>query len=120
MGLLNDCQDAFYQSLPACTDGFFVQHNKLIPGEDYFYLLTDKFGHVYSEVVTADDEHRVHVSADDFPEGFFNEYAGSMVLEFKGNIYYCASMYFIIGDGGYTKFVIDFKKGSLPAVIPCL
>lgn len=120
MALLNQCGESFYQSLPACTDGFYIQHKSLQEGVDYYYILTDKFDRVYSEVVTADELNRIHISATDFPPGFFNESAGQMELEIKGNIYYCQSMYFIIGDGGYDKFIIDFKKGDLPAVIPCL
>lgn len=118
MALLNDCDDIWYQSLPACVDGFTVKLPGMQPNTDYYWILTDKFEHVYSEVVTTDDNASFIISADEFPEGFFNEYAGQMELEVKGHPYYTDSLYFIVGDGGYTKIVIDFKRGDLPAIIP--
>lgn len=119
MALLNDCGNIYYQSLPACADGFTVSVG-LDPNADYWWILTDKFGHVYSEVVTTDPEGAFIVSADDFPPGFFNPYAGQMELEIKGNPYYCEPLEFTVCEVAYTRMVIDFKEGNLPAVIPCV
>ena len=118
MALLNDCGDVYYQSLPACTDGFTVALG-LTPNAYYWWILTDKFGHVYSEVVTADSEGAFIISADDFPDGFFNQFAGPMELKVKGNPYYCEPLTFMICDIAYSRIVIDFKQGNLPAKIPC-
>jgi hypothetical protein len=119
MALLNDCGNIYYQSLPACADGFTVSVG-LDPDADYWWILTDKFGHVYSEVVTTDSAGAFIVSADDFPPGFFNPYAGQMELEIKGNPYYCEPLEFTVCEVAYSRMVIDFKEGNLPALIPCV
>ncbi len=119
MALLNDCGNIYYQSLPACADGFTVALG-LDPNADYWWILTDKFGHVYSEVVLTDSEGAFIVSADDFPPGFFNPYAGQMELEIKGNPYYCEPLEFTVCEVAYSRMVIDFKEGNIPAVIPCV
>jgi len=118
MALLNDCNNIYYQSLPACADGFQLNLG-LDANVDYWWILTDKFGHVYSGVVTTDANGSFNISASDFPPGFFNEFAGQMELEIKGNPYYCEPLTLDICGIGYDKIVIDFKRGNLPAVIPC-
>jgi hypothetical protein len=90
-----------------------------LPDTDYYWILSDKFEHVYSEVVTTDTEGAFIISADDFPDGFFNEFAGQMELEIKGNPYYCEPTQFDVCGVTYNKIVIDFKHGNLPAIIPC-
>lgn len=119
MALLNSCDDIWYQSLPACADGFTVKPPGLKPETDYYWILTDKFGHIYSEVATTDAEGGFIITASEFPDGFFNEYAGQMELEIKGHPYYCEPLVFIFCNGIYTRFVIDFKRGDLPAILPC-
>lgn len=91
----------------------------LLANTDYYWILTDKFDHVYSEVVTTDGDGAFVISADDFPGAFFNEHAGQMTLEVKGNPYYCESLGFTICGVYYDMLVIDFKSGHLPAKIPC-
>lgn len=118
MALLNDCNNIYYQNLPACADGFTVALG-LTPDTDYYWILTDKFEHTYSEIVTTDSEGAFIISADDFPSGFFNEFAGPMELEVKGNPYYCEPLTFTVCGVEYDRMVIEFKRGNLPAVIPC-
>jgi hypothetical protein len=118
MALLNDCRGIYYQSLPACADGFTVAIG-LTAEETYWWILEDKFGHTYSDVVTTDSEGAFIISAAAFPDGFFNEFAGHMVLEIKGNPYYCEPLTFTVCGVEYGRIVIDFKQGSLPAKIPC-
>ena len=118
MALLNNCGGVYYQSLPACADGFTVALG-LTPDEDYWWIMEDKFGHIYSDVVTTDSEGAFIISADEFPDGFFNEFAGQMVLEVKGNPYYCEAVTFTVCGVEYNRIVIDFKRGNLPAKIPC-
>ncbi len=119
MVLLNNCGNIYYQSLPACADGFTVQLPGTSPNTDYYWILTDKFDHVYSEVVTTDANGAFVISADDFPDGFFNQFAGQMELEIKGNPYYCEALTFTVCGTEYNRIVIDFKQGDLPALIPC-
>lgn len=119
MALFNNCSGIYYQSLPACADGFTVQLPGLQPDADYWWILTDKFNHVYSDVVTTDSEGAFIIGEESFPDGFFNEFAGQMELEVKGNPYYCEPLEFTVCGQTYNRIVFDFKRGNLPAKIPC-
>lgn len=120
MSILSNCgSSVWYQVLPACGDGFTVALPGLVPLTDYYWILTDKFQHVYSEAVTTDADGRFVISAADFPEGFFNEYAGEMELVIKGHPYYCETLGFVFCDAFYDLFVLEFK-GSGPAILPCI
>lgn len=119
MALLNECGNNWYQSLPACADGFTVQLPGLLPETDYWWTITDQFQHIYSEIVTTDANGRFIVSASEFPEGYFTESRGRIVMEIKGNPYYCEPLSFTMCGVDYNRFVLDFKKGDLPAVMPC-
>ena len=119
MALLNDCGNIYYQYLPACADGFTVAFG-LDANTDYWWTLTDKFDRVYSEVVTTDTDGAFIISASDFPEGFFNEYAGPMVFQIRSNPYNCDYASMNVCGIGYSKAVLEFRNGgNLPAKIPC-
>lgn len=120
MALLNNCDDVWYQSLPACTTGFTVTSEQFEQNTDYYWIITDKFGHLYSDVAETDEFKTFEIPASAFPIGFFNEYAGQMILEVKGHPYYCEPIGMEICGAVYNRIVIDFKKGDLPAKIPCL
>lgn len=52
-------------------------------GVEYEYLLKDKFDDVYSGVLIGEVGGKVTINVSNFPEGFFNQYAGYFELRFK-------------------------------------
>ena len=120
MAILNNCGEIFYAELPACASSFTVRLPGLLPSTEYQWYITDKFGHVYSETVTTDQNKSFVISAEDFPEGYFNPYIGFLELEVKKHAYYCETMIFNMCDGLFDRILISFKEGNIPAIIPCL
>lgn len=53
----------------------------LTPSEDYKAIISNHFNQKYSVDVTADSGGAITIPYLDFPEGFFNPYAGFYTLE---------------------------------------
>src|SRR5690606_7168923 len=77
------CTSCFTDWICKCGpyNDFILLRSLLDPATEYTYRLRDKFDAEYIGQVTSDENGHLEIPISDFPDGFFNEYAGNFTLE---------------------------------------
>lgn len=74
------CKECFSDYLFNCQDTIMI--NALLePARLYTVVITDKFNKEYSHEYLSNGDGFIELQVDDFPDGFFNQFAGDFKLE---------------------------------------
>lgn len=106
MGLLFNCVNTFYTTIPACWQ--VITANLNLPQVPMEYRLKTPNGKIYRKEVIA-GEGEFELLASDFPPGLFNPWAGQFVMQFfepNG----CNPLEFNICQTGYDTLVINVAE----------
>jgi hypothetical protein len=80
--LLDTCTDCTPYQVPACSAAIGIIFDESFAGDTLYYVLTDKFGKQYWGFVEVDAiDYSAFFDFTQFPEQFFNPYAGSMTVQ---------------------------------------
>ena len=74
------CDTCYIVEIPECPENITVKA-QLEANEQYFIVITDKFGKRYSQEVETDSEGSFTLDLSDIPAGTFNRHAGSFTIE---------------------------------------
>lgn len=118
---ISSCGSAYNYTLPACPDSdeSFVVKAGLANNTLYYWYIEDKFGAVYTGSATSDGSGFLSIPLADFPEVYFNEYAGTFILwlqtsisastpvnlTFSGTVYECISLSFAETNGNESLVI---------------
>jgi hypothetical protein len=85
--LLDTCNVCKEFNVGGCCDGIVFGLAVANANDTIFYTLTDKFGKEYLGTFTTDAAGFGGLDFNDFPDGFFNPYAGTMIISFFTTAY---------------------------------
>jgi hypothetical protein len=118
---ISACGSFYNFTLPACPDSdeSFVIKAGLTPATLYYWYIEDKFSNVYTGSATTDVSGFLSIPLADFPEAYFNEYAGTFILwlqtsisasspvnlTFSGTVYECISLSFVEMTGNESLVI---------------
>lgn len=75
-----NCDNTYRDFISNCSDTIDVNVT-LTPETSYDVIITDKFQNQYKKTYTTDENGYLQLDVNDFPDGFFNQYAGDFKLE---------------------------------------
>lgn len=120
---MSTCATCYTYELPACPDTIYIQSESFEIGENIYLKITDKFNNVYSvDGALVSYGGSLFFDTDQFPEGLFNEHAGSFTFKFYADIDCDEEKELIFCDEVYSCISVSFYKvvsGTIDAVICC-
>jgi hypothetical protein len=93
--------------LKTCAESILLKAD-LTPGETYSWFIENKFGTVRAGNSIADVEGSILIPLTGFPDGTFNQHAGSFYLRLRNELSQQVS--FIVGDSVYNQIVMNFTE----------
>lgn len=114
--LLDTCTDCTPYQVPGCSAAIGIIFEESFAGDTLYYILTDKFGKQYRGFVEVDAiDSSAFFDFTQFPESFFNPYAGNMTVQWYTDDQYsnpiesgCSCMVLEMIESNYTgEFYID-------------
>ena len=93
--------------LPVCVDEFSIA--QLTTGETYRVAIQDYKGNVQTADYTA-VAGQIAIDTDDFPEGWFNAYAGQFLIRVYNVNDLTNAVVFTFGSENYSGILVNFKK----------
>jgi len=113
--LLDTCDVCMEFNVGGCCDGIVFGLGNPNKNDTIFYTLVDKFGKEYLGSFTTDASGYGGLDFDDFPDDFFNSYAGTMTISFFTTAYRttpiagsctCMTMNFVESNDFATAYLI--------------
>jgi hypothetical protein len=107
------CTTCFTDWICKCVpyNDFIEVRSLLTPATEYFYKITDKFNAIYSGAVTSTADGYLEIPIADFPDGYFNEYAGNFTLEIYTDADLCNRVQIPLVSS-YECVTIEIKGGT--------
>lgn len=83
------CQPCCFEGvISPCTEAIKVK-GKLSPATNYFWIITDSHGNVYSQEFTTDADGYGEIDTTELPEGFCNPYNAGFTIQVKSTLASC-------------------------------
>lgn len=77
------CDECKAVEICSCEDFCIAPDGGITAATDYVVTVTDKFGIKYVKTINTGGYATICIDTSDFPEGFFNPYAGMMIVEIQ-------------------------------------
>lgn len=127
MGIVTPCDSVFRITL-AVSQKSLLAHNitvngHLSPSISYWYIITDKFGKMYTRGFTTDANGSFVMDMSNFPPGLFNPYAGSFLVQVKSTLEYGVAAPLVFCEKSYDTLQIDIAdtNSDVPtAIVDCI
>lgn len=107
------CNTCFTDWICKCVpyNDFIEVRSLLTPATEYYYKITDKFDAVYSGSVTSTADGYLEIPIANFPDGYFNEFAGTFNLQVFTDADFCNQVDIPL-VGTYPCVTIEIKGGT--------
>lgn len=114
---MDNCTCCCYEDfISDCIDSFTIDAG-LTPETEYKVIIENKFGQLYVESITTDDQGVLVIELDQYPEGMFNVYAGNFNITVRDG---CEDVPLTFEEKEYTCIDLTVKRSTdLKAAIPC-
>ena len=105
------CSKTAFIEFEDCKSSYLFEVG-LTPNQEYTYVITDKFGNVYSKVIQTDEDGYFSILPTDFPPYFFTSASGNFTLFLKENIDDCEQIDFEYCEDDYDTIIFSFKPNT--------
>lgn len=114
---MDNCTCCCYEDfISDCIDSFTIDAG-LTPDTEYKVIIENKFGQLYVEDITTDDQGVLTIDLSLYPEGMFNVYAGNFNIRVELD---CEEQPLIFDEKEYTCIDLSVRRSTdLKAAIPC-
>ena len=114
------CDECYDVVICSCENFCLAPDGGITAGEDYILTLIDKFGDEYTQEITATAYATLCVDVSQFPDGFFNPFAGSWEITLATALDPGTDIQVVYGSISYTCISLRAKtcSSSESVVIP--